>query len=47
MSVELVIDLLPRRWTVTHILREHDHVTREDIDACLAHAPGELPDRGR
>jgi uncharacterized protein (DUF433 family) len=38
ISVEFVIDLLGRGWTTERILREYDHVTAEDIQACLAYA---------
>jgi uncharacterized protein (DUF433 family) len=38
MAVEFVIDLLGRGWTVEQILREYDHLTAEDIQACLAYA---------
>jgi len=38
ISVEFVIDLLARGWTVEQILREYDHLTQEDIRACLAYA---------
>lgn len=38
IAVEFVIDLLGRGWTVEDILREYDHLTREDIQACLAYA---------
>ncbi len=41
ISVEFIIDLLARGWTVEQILKEYDHLTREDIHACLAYA-GEL-----
>jgi len=41
ISVEFVIDLLARGWTVEQILKEYDHLTPEDIRACLAYA-GEL-----
>lgn len=41
ISVEFVIDLLARGWTPEQILREYDHLTLEDIHACLAYA-GEL-----
>jgi uncharacterized protein (DUF433 family) len=41
MSVEFIIDLLARGWTVEQILKEYDHLTRDDIRACLAYA-GEL-----
>jgi uncharacterized protein (DUF433 family) len=38
IAVEFVVDLLARGWTVEEILREYDHLTREDIRACLAYA---------
>lgn len=38
ISVEFVIDLMGRGWTVDQILGEYDHLTREDIQACLAYA---------
>jgi uncharacterized protein (DUF433 family) len=38
ISVEFVIDLLGRGWSVEQILREYDHLTSEDIQACLAYA---------
>jgi len=38
ISVEFVIDLLARGWTTEHILKEYDHLTPEDIQACLAYA---------
>jgi uncharacterized protein (DUF433 family) len=38
ISVEFVVDLLGRGWTVEQILREYDHITPEDIQACLAYA---------
>jgi len=41
ISVEFVIDLLARGWTTEQILAEYDHLTLEDIRACLAYA-GEL-----
>mgnify|MGYP001293447644 CR=1 FL=1 len=41
ISVEFVIDLLARGWTVEQILKDYDHLTPEDIRACLAYA-GEL-----
>lgn len=36
ISVEFVIDLPGRGWTVDRILAEYDHLTPEDIQACLA-----------
>lgn len=38
ISVEFVVDLLGRGWTTEQILREYDHLTAEDIQACLAYA---------
>ena len=38
ISVEFVVDLLGRSWTAEQILAEYDHLTREDIQACLAYA---------
>ena len=38
IAVEFVIDLLARGWTTEQILREYDHLTLEDIHACLAYA---------
>jgi uncharacterized protein (DUF433 family) len=38
MSVEFVIELLGRGWTTEQVLQEYDHLTREDVQACLAYA---------
>jgi uncharacterized protein (DUF433 family) len=38
MSVEFIIDLLGRGWSIEQILQEYDHLTAEDIQACLAYA---------
>ena len=38
MSVEFVIDLLWRGWTTKQVLSEYDHLTPDDIQACLAYA---------
>ena len=38
IAVEFVVDLLARGWTVEEILKEYDHLTREDIRACLSYA---------
>jgi len=38
ISVEFVVDLLGRGWTSEQILREYDHLTQQDIQACLAYA---------
>jgi len=41
IAVEFVIDLLGRGWTTDQVLREYDHLTADDIRACLAYA-GEI-----
>jgi uncharacterized protein (DUF433 family) len=38
ISVEFVVDLLGRGWSAEQILKEYDHLTPEDIQACLAYA---------
>lgn len=38
IAVEFVVDLLARGWTAEQILHEYDHLTTEDIQACLAYA---------
>ena len=38
IAVEFVIDLLGRGWTVDQILQEYDHLTAEDVQACIAYA---------
>jgi uncharacterized protein (DUF433 family) len=38
MAVEFVIDLLGRGWTPEQILHEYDHLTSQEIQACLAYA---------
>jgi uncharacterized protein (DUF433 family) len=38
IAVEFVIDLLARGWTTEQILKEYDHLTPEDVQACLAYA---------
>jgi uncharacterized protein (DUF433 family) len=38
ISVEFVIDLLGNGWTSEQILEQYNHLTREDIQACLAYA---------
>ena len=37
ISVEFVIDLLARGWTSNQVTEEYDHLTAEDIQACLAY----------
>jgi uncharacterized protein (DUF433 family) len=38
IAVEFVIDLLGRGYTVEQVLQQYDHLTAEDIQACLAYA---------
>ena len=38
IAVEFVVELLGRGWTKEQILHEYDHLTTEDIQACLAYA---------
>lgn len=38
IAVEFVIELLGRGWTIEQILDEYDHLTLEDIQACLQYA---------
>ena len=38
ITVELVVDLLARGYTQEQIMQQYDHVSREDIQACLAYA---------
>lgn len=38
IAVELVIDLLARGYTKEQILDQYDHITADDIQACLAYA---------
>lgn len=42
ISVEFVIDLLARGWTSDQIVEEYDHLTTEDIQACLGYASAML-----
>jgi len=42
IAVEFVIDLLGRGWTQEQILQEYDHLTREDLQACLLYASDTL-----
>lgn len=42
IAVEFVIDLLGRGGTQEQILKEYDHLTQEDIQACLAYASDAL-----
>jgi uncharacterized protein (DUF433 family) len=38
ISVELVLDLLAQGWTAERILEQYDHLTEEDIRACVEYA---------
>ena len=38
IAVELVVDLLARGWSREQVIQQYDHVTAEDIQACLAYA---------
>lgn len=38
IAVEFVVELLARGWTADDILREYDHLSAEDIQACLRYA---------
>jgi uncharacterized protein (DUF433 family) len=38
ISVEFVIDLLARGWSVDDILQEYDHLQPEAVRACLLYA---------
>ena len=46
ISVELVMDLLDKGWRREEILREYDHISDDDIEACLSYA-SENPVRRR
>ncbi|MBK7876637.1 MAG: DUF433 domain-containing protein [Planctomycetes bacterium] len=38
ISVELVLDLLGRGYTMEDVLRQYEHLRLEDLHACLAFA---------
>jgi uncharacterized protein (DUF433 family) len=38
ISVELIIDLLARGYSKEQILEQYDHLSSDDIQACLAYA---------
>jgi uncharacterized protein (DUF433 family) len=38
IAVELVIDLMARGYSKEQILDQYEHITAEDIQACLAYA---------
>jgi len=38
IAVEMVVDLLGRGYTAEQVLQQYDHITAEDVQACLAYA---------
>lgn len=38
ISVELVIDRLAQGWSREQVIEQYDHLTTDDIQACLAYA---------
>ena len=38
ISVEFIVGLLAQGWSVEDVLKEYDHIAREDVQACLAYA---------
>jgi len=38
LAVEFIVGLLAQGWSVEDVLKEYDHITREDVQACLAYA---------
>ncbi len=44
ISVEFVVGLLAQGWSVNDVLKEYDHITHEDIQACLVYAHQLLTD---
>jgi uncharacterized protein (DUF433 family) len=38
IAVELVLELLGRGWTTQQVIQQYDHLTPQDIQACLAYA---------
>jgi uncharacterized protein (DUF433 family) len=38
ISVELVVELLGRGYSVEDVIEQYDHITPEDVQACLAYA---------
>ena len=38
IAVEFVLELLSRGWTPQQVLGEYDHLSPEDIQACLSYA---------
>jgi len=44
ISVEFVVGLLAHDWSVDDVIKEYGHITREDVQACLAYAHQLLAD---
>ena len=42
ISVEMIVESLANGWTYEDILESWDHMSREDIQACLAYASAVL-----
>ncbi|MFI5460416.1 MAG: DUF433 domain-containing protein [Isosphaerales bacterium] len=38
IAVEFLMELVANGWTMDQILRQYDHLTPEDIQACVAYA---------
>ena len=38
ISVDLVIDLLARGYSKEQVIEQYDHLTMDDVHACLAYA---------
>ncbi len=38
IAVEFVVDLLARGYTAQQIVTQYDHITLDDVQACLAYA---------
>lgn len=38
ISVEFIVDRLANGWTAEQVLQEYDHLTPDDIQACLRYA---------
>ena len=46
MSVEFVVALLGRGWSVEQVVSEYDHLTAEDVQACAAYTREVHPAQG-
>jgi uncharacterized protein (DUF433 family) len=38
ISVEFVVGLLAGGWSIVDVLKEYEHITQDDVQACLAYA---------